>query len=339
MQRSIALSAFLLLKLFDDQFYRLFIFFCCFFPPFGLWLIGPSKIKCKASVMQACLRTYAPAVKSATVEFHKAQCFFILAIELAANMGVIEGTSKDSTTSTTLQGLYANYRLLAIVSISGFVPVTFTLLVPHRAGIHSWYLVILSNCALVLSTVTMFKVGDFKISSADWHTLMDTNAAGQYPTCGNKDLTAFCFRGSDTTLTSIKAFGSGYIDGPNLLLIFTCIILALINLDHLGLQRTSKYERFVRWLLTWLDTFLRRIHKRKDHRSAQHLLAMSKDCLYFLIWVLYVTLIVFSMQTLWPYSLTWLSPEKSWTFGQIVAVTVWAGPLLEFVKLLVRKYR
>ena len=339
MQSGIALSAFLLLKLFDDQFYRLFIFFCCLFPPFGLRLIGPSKIKCKASVLQARLRTYAPAVKSATVEFHKAQCFFILAIELAANMVISEGTLNDSTTPTTLQGLFNNYSLLGGISISGFLPVTFTLLVLHRSGVHSWYLVILSDCALVLSAVTMYRVGDFTISPAERHSLMVTNAAGQYPTCGYKDLTAFCFRGPyDVTLTSMEAFGSGHIDGPSLLLIFTCTILALINLDHLGLQQTSQYERFVRWLLSWVDTFLRRIHKRKDHRSAQHLLAMSKDCLYFYIWVLYVTFIVFSLQTLSYYYFT-LGPAKSWTFGQIVAVTVWAGPLLEFVKLLVRKYR
>ena len=32
-----------------------------------------------------------------------------------------------------------------------------------------------------------------------------------------------------------------------------------------------------------------------------------------------------------------LTPVRSWTVGQIVAITVWAGPLLEFVKLSVRK--
>lgn len=336
MQSGIALSAFLLLKLFDDQFYRWSIFFYYLFYPCGLWLNGLPD-QCKASALQAHLRNYAPAIKSATVEFHKAQCFFVLAIELAANMVISEGTLNDSTTPTTLQGLFNNYSLLGSISISGFLPVTFTLLVLHRAGVHSWYLVILSDCALVLSAVTMYRVGDFTISPAERHSLMVTNAAGQYPRCGNKDLAAFCFDSPHETDSASMNIGSGSIGGPNLL--FTCVILALINLDHLGLQRTSKYEGFVRWLSSWLDAFLLKLHKRKDHRAGQYLLAIWKDCLYFFIWIWYVTFIGFSLQGLYsPSNGATLGPVKSWTFGQIVAITVWAGPLLEFVKLSVREY-
>lgn len=47
-----------------------------------------SYIKRKASVLQAHLCAYSPAIKSAVVEFYKGLCFFILAIEIAANIVV-----------------------------------------------------------------------------------------------------------------------------------------------------------------------------------------------------------------------------------------------------------
>ncbi len=350
MQTGIALSGFLLLKLFENQFYRWSISFYYLFYPFGFpWIIGLPHVMQKASNTQAHLRRYSPPIKSALVEFHKAQCFFILAIEIAANIVVRKGTLNDGTTPTTLQGLFNNYSLVGSVSISGFVPVTFTLLALHHAGIRSWYLLTLSNCALVLSAVTLFSVGEFVISQADMQRLNEANAAGSYRTCGYKDPTAFCLdRGYDisldtgyhtsldTNLTSMN-FGYGSIGGAGLL--FTCIILALINLDYFGLQRTSKYEGFVKWLSRTLDAFLRIIQERKSDRSAQHLLTRSKDCLHLFIWGWYLTLIGFSLTGLnHPSNGPTLTPVMSWTFGQIVAITVWAGPLFEFVKLSVRKY-
>ena len=74
---------------------------------------------------------------------------FILTIEIAANIVVRQGTLNDGT--ATLQGLFNNYSLIGSVSISRFVPVAFTFLALHLAGMHSWYVVILSDIALVLS--------------------------------------------------------------------------------------------------------------------------------------------------------------------------------------------
>lgn len=189
MQSGIALSGFVLLKLCDNQLYRWSIIFHYFLWPFGFRRpIGLSYIKRKASMVQAHLCTYSPAIKSALVEFHKAQCFFILAIEIAAKVVVRQGKLNDGT--ATLQGLFNNYSLVGSVSIGGFIPVSFTLLALHRAGMHSWYLVILSNCAFILSAVTMFSDGDFVISPVDWRELTKVSLT-QYPKCGSLDLTTF----------------------------------------------------------------------------------------------------------------------------------------------------
>ena len=340
MQTFIALSGFLLLKLCDNQFYRWSIILYYFFWPLGFrWPIGLKYVKRKASIMQAHLCKYSPAIKSSLVEFHKAQCFFILAIEIAANIAVKRGSLNDGI--TTLQGLFNNYSLVGSVSISGFLPVTFTFLALHRAGMHSYYLLILSHCALVLSAVTMFSVGDFVISPKDEENLLNASFT-QYPKCGSRDPTTFCLDTdygdgifSPEYLTSMN-FGYGAVGGPALL--FTCIVMALIDLDYLGLQRTSKYEVFVRWLSRWLERLLRSKNKPKSADPTQNSLAILKDCLYFCIWVWYIIFIALSLEGLYnPANGAALSPVRSWTVGQIVAITVWAGPLLEFVKLSVRK--
>ncbi|KAM0799141.1 hypothetical protein BDR22DRAFT_856849 [Usnea florida] len=342
MQTAIALSGFLLLKLCDDQFYRWSIAMYYLFWPLGFrWPVGLIYVKRKASSMQANLCRYSPVIKSSLVEFHKAQCFFILAIEIAANIAVRQGTLNDSV--TTLQGLFNNYSLVGSVSISGFLPVTFTLLALHRAGTHSYYLLILSHCALVLSAITMFSVGDFAISRVDEGKL--TNASfPQYPNCGSRDPTTFCLNvdnddygdvASSTEYLTSMNFGYGTVGGPALL--FTCIVMALIDLDYFGLQRTSNYKVFVKWLGTVLERLTRSINDSKRACSTQHLLAVFKDCLYFCIWVWYIIFITISLEGLYyPSNGATLIPVRSWTVGQIVAITVWAGPLFEFVKLSVQ---
>lgn len=338
MQTAIALSGFLLLKLCDNQFYRWSIILYYFFWPLGFrWPVGLKYVKRRASIMQAHLCKYSPAIKSSLVEFHKAQCFFILAIEIAANIALKRGNLNDGI--TTLQGLFNNYSLVGSVSISGFLPVTFTFLALHRAGMHSYYLLILSNCALVLSAITMFSIGDFVISPTDEQNLINASFT-QYPKCGLRDPTTFCLNGGsgyygDSEYLTSMTFGYGAVGGPALL--FTCIVMALIDLDYLGLQRTSKYEAFVRWLSGWLEGLLRSKNKPKSANSSQKSLAIFKDCLYLCIWVWYIVFIMISLEGLYtPANGATLTPVTSWTVGQIVAITVWAGPLLEFVKLSVQ---
>ena len=287
MQTAIALSGFLLLKVCDDQFYRWSIVLYYFCWPLGFrWPVGLKYVKRKASILQAHLCKYSPAIKSSLVEFHKAQCFFILAIEIAANIAVKRGTLNDGI--TTLQGLFNNYSLVGSVSISGFLPVTFTFLALHRAGTHSYYLLILSHCALALSAVTMFSVGDFAISRVDEGKLINASFT-QYPNCGSRDPTTFCLNVDNDGygdvplyteyLTSMN-FGYGAVGGPALL--FTCLVMALIDLDYLGLQRTSNYKVFVKWLGTVLERLFRSKNNSKSAHLTQHLWLYSRTACIFL---------------------------------------------------------
>ncbi len=81
MQTGIAVILFILLKMCDALLYRICLFaYGILWPWWFLWPLGLERIKETANKAQTPLRRYQPAVKSATVEFHKAQCFFMLAI-------------------------------------------------------------------------------------------------------------------------------------------------------------------------------------------------------------------------------------------------------------------
>lgn len=338
MQSGIALGAFVLLKLCHTHFYR-----TCLVLLWPLCLIRPSawaKSKRRAQHVQTRLRKYLPTIKSATVEFHKAQCFFMLAIGIAAQVSVNQGTLNQDTTS--LQGLYNNYNLIGVISISGLLPITFTLLSLHTVGMHSWYLLILSTVTTILSAATFYQLGDFNPSSADLYKLQ-TATNSDYSGCGDRDPSAFCLNPYQNIISSSLAQGGvGGTAG------FTLFILAVLIFDNCGAQDVQIVQRFLRKNLKQLETALQ---PTKDNRrcyslaralaligvsDARSFTSMVSEIIYFIWWFWFLLLFGLFLEKLAVYSND-TSIIDSWTFGQIVAIAVWAAPIFELVKLLTRK--
>ena len=128
MQITVALLAFVLLKL-----YTSWVYYICL--PF-LWCShGFLEAKTKAKMIQGNAKLHAIPLLSALVEFHKSQCFFAIAVEVAAQILAPAGSLGVSN----LGQLYTNYKFIRITSINGSLPITFTLLFLRRAGIQSRY--------------------------------------------------------------------------------------------------------------------------------------------------------------------------------------------------------
>ena len=348
MQSGIALSAFFLLKFCDDLLYRSCMLLYCVTWPLWLYLYrvrpnSPKAIEQKVSNAQTRLQSYLPIVKSATVEFHKAQCFFMLSIEVAAQIVVKQGSLNQGT--TTLQGLFNNYSLIGSISISGLLPITFTLLSLYTAEIHSWYLIILSICTVAMSVATLFGIGDFNISPSDMGKLASATST-MYPKCGIRDPTTFCLVLPDNSiaLTSAK-LSQGGVGGSSLLL--SLFVLTLLVFDRLRMQNVFgyKYKGFV---VERLKAF--KLEFEKEGTRAPHVVLHAAvkhrrrirwafmECLYAVIWVVYIVLFVKFLKSLtYPGNGAITTPVQAWTFGQIVAITVWAVPLFEFAKLSVGK--
>ena len=140
MQSAIAIIGFLLLQLYDS-----------WIKGVGTLLLlmpyGYHEAKTKVEGFQRQCRKRLDTLIDAFGEFHKAQCFFIMAIEIAAQIV----TRKGSTEEPNLESIYLNYDLLRIIGMSGLLPTTLTLFYLHSAGRKSWYLFILTLVSVVLA--------------------------------------------------------------------------------------------------------------------------------------------------------------------------------------------
>ncbi|KAF6233107.1 hypothetical protein HO173_008651 [Letharia columbiana] len=183
------------------------------------------------------------------LEFQKARCFFMLAIDIAAQVPVNQGTLNQGTTS--FQGLYSNYSLIGLISVSGLLPVTFTLLSLHTGGMHSWYLPIRSTDTATLSVATFYYTGNFSPSPADCHQLQ-TATNHLYSHYGDRDPSVFCLRTyQDITSLSIAQRGIGGI--PR----FTLFVVAILIFDRCGVQEAQIIQRFMKGNLKQLESALR----------------------------------------------------------------------------------
>ena len=332
MQIGIAVLLAFLLKICDTLLYRTCIFlYGIFWPWWFVWPLGYQKIKATACEAQTSLHRYQPAIKSATVEFHKAQCFFMLAIGIAGIIVLRQGSLGDGT----LQSLI-NYSLVSIISINGVLPITFTLLCLHTVQMHSWYMLILSTCTVVLSTVTFFMSGSFTTTSKDIRNI-EAATNSKYPNCGQKDPSRYCLNG-------YYDLSSTYLD-TNLQkwpVIFSLVILGLLFLDYGGLQEIPKVQRFFKRVFSRIKFVVTprprtghtysRSHVAVRFNTASNYVNGVSNVIYLFIWTWYAQNL-----SIFVTSLSSFAPSKNWTFGQVVAIIVWAAPIFEFAKLLVRK--
>ena len=86
---------------------------------------------------------------TALVDFHKSQCYFAGAIQIAALVLVSQIDAAQAVAD------YLDAELLVTISTSGFVPVIFTLTCIAHFGQSSWYLISLSILTGILSTGTL----------------------------------------------------------------------------------------------------------------------------------------------------------------------------------------
>ena len=265
-------------------------------------------------------------------------------------MVVGQGNLNDGT--TTLEGLFNNYTLVGVISISGFIPVTFTLLTLHSIKTYSWYLLILSICTVGLSNFTLLSIGDFHVSAADLQNLKNTTSSA-YPACGSKSPATFCLQsngffylqGNDAPTLTTMTVGFFSIGASSL--IFSDVILLCILIQYCGLQRTLVYRKVVTRITAVMmkaitlclkashDSPVKlRLTVHQSRWATQRIFEVLEDFIYFIIWSIYVFSGLVQMLTMTSLSNgATLSPVMTWTFGQIVAITVFAGPLFEFLKL------
>ena len=334
------------------------------------------------------------ALTSALVEFHKAQCFFVLAIDIAAQVDRTKGGLQPES----LQQLYNTWVLIKSISIGGYLPVTFTLFNLHLVDLVSWYLLSLTICTVAVSIATLIAIGNFNPSDADISYLSKVSSTNGPTACGERTPGAWCYIPNSLNYSSNDPSNGAYS-----MLGFCVFVLFLLMAKQLGAdsylpqlssqrkvrKRFPKIKHMERWyskgkgaLIATLEVFRTVQQKILDHRKAKQLRrscsslilswkhlsqrmlswrglswtqsdwftkvteSANKDLtiLRLFIVLFYATIIglylhffkIFCQDLAW---FAWNGVSNTWSFGQIVAITVWTGPLCEYIHLETRKFQ
>ena len=337
MQNGIALVAFALLRLFDFWVYYVLL---------GLLYCIPGIRNAKAQAEKARrmgLRYRVPNLISALFEFQKAQCFFMIAVQAAAII-VVHGGGFEAK---NLQQLSNSYSAITLVAICGYLPVVFTLLNLHGAGKSSWYIIALSTITVIVSGVTAFSTRRFDPSANDLKYLR--NLTGSWASCGSKNPTTFC-------LSSRTVDPFDYVGGVKHSFIFCIIILGLIVLDRLRTTRAFALARnkisdhqalkstmsrpSKRWTATALSV-VSKLSVVPSYYSRMDVIGKKalSDLIYGFIWIIFL---FFYCRAIYLLS-TWINGQSgvigpsTWTFGQIVGITIWVPSLIQYLYLETRE--
>ena len=165
---------------------------------------------------------------------------------MAINIAALVNKYQGGLEPTNLQQLYNNYILIRSISISGYLPVTLTLLGLHIVAMVSWYLLILSTLTVGVSIVTLIEIGQFSPGRSDLNAIASVASAGEnLQNCGGMNLTVYC-------LHTINQNGTVDWDpstGANAALGFCLLVLVFVvaHESHIFTDPVTKEAR------TWLS--------------------------------------------------------------------------------------
>lgn len=263
---------------------------------------------------------YSEALTSALVGFQKAQCWFMLATNIAGL--IIEkngGLEPDS-----IQQLYNTYVFIKVIAIGGFLPITFSLLNLHMIRMLSWYPIALSIATITVAIATL-KSGhtSFTPIAEDFDSIASQVSQSSLASCGLQKVSALCYspRKDDSFGFNASSNGSSADD----ILIFCLVTLAIILIDHFCRSDDPKQQDLNGRILKRL-----RIDPSKAlFPHAGTVLRYGTPAFHFVFFWLYIYCFY-----LFGEDLNWFAAnnvyDPSWSFGQIVAVAAWLPTLFDY---------
>lgn len=228
-----------------------------------------------------------------------------------------------------LQEYQFNYSSLGIVSLGGILPLIYTLAVLQIAGKRSWYLFTLSVLTIAVSVAILCRTSYFH---PNVEVLLDIEHS--ISGCGIRDPSMFCSIPGSSDL-SVKDMS---IEGAGTTLLISLLILAVLFLDQVRIHRLQAFQGFLTKHLRYISQPESMGHSDTS-KAHTRLFYTFLWTLYLGLWGLYIYLFYLYFSYLLMIQSASSSTPSEWTFGQIVAITVWAPALFEYGYLEARKSR
>lgn len=245
------------------------------------------------------------------VEFHKAQCFFSMAVQAATLIFIFRKSNTYNTVDV--------YALLAIGPV-GMIPVIGNLYALMRFGKSSWYIFFLSLCSWALSLAVAF---NRTLRTGSGYYWADPKKYARMPpgptSCGLVPTAAMCggIGWGRSIADGIASFINMYL--------YTCMapLAVILILWQVGIWDLRPVEAaranfrrlpsFVRNKVFWIVM---------EHGSILAIFTWTLYCQMYIFWILFELEVI---------------DTENWGFGQIVGITIWIPTLVEYAYLQYRK--
>ncbi|KAL8856059.1 MAG: hypothetical protein Q9178_007315 [Gyalolechia marmorata] len=165
---------------------------------------------------------------AALTDFHKAQCFFMLATNIAALVVIGRGGLDPQS----LQQIYNTWIFLKVIALNGFLPITFTLTNLYVVGMSSWYMTLTSCLTVLFSVATFATVGKFNPSASDMEDLKIVAASGGPVECDYRKPGVYCY----TPIESLDPYSSNSswnLDKDADYILAFCLTIMCLLLGHM----------------------------------------------------------------------------------------------------------
>ena len=269
--------------------------------------------------MQAKLALHRPALTASLEEFHRVQCFFGIAIQIAALVVMSNGRLGVSSIGQA----QLSYLFMQTVTTNSALSVAFTLWYLGSTKKREWYRYLLSACTYILSIAgCITATTSFRNPKIDF--------TGQtFPTCGNQSPVMQC----PIELLGGELVAAYEADMPSkwvLPVAVPAVFMLYVSTDHLWFHWPhcfcSKHELANRCQMRLTATC-------KFVPLLKESLRIIWTILGFLQLIVALVLFAYQFSRLANIMDMGIVDTNNWGIGQIVGITVWLPPIFEFFRL------
>ena len=308
-------------------------------------------------------------------EFHKAQCFFVLATDIA----IIVARQRGGSNFSSLHQLYLDHVVSGTMAVNGAITISFGVLLLHIQRMVSWYLLTLSYMGVSVSLAAFQSVSRLTATPQEHFRILDQFASAGPTECGGSRPWALCASPGLYPKGKISKFIKPLRALEYKRFAFCIVVMIRITaskLMHSNLpQRESDLEkhktasphrqhRFLshqtQWLTSkilhasntivqeiWSHLILPPLRYTLGNRidplqsyiikvgQLNALLSVTMILVDVLFLALYVHRMIDLMMTLYSMALSGIG-DTGWSIGQVVAITIWIPPIMEWIHLEIR---
>jgi hypothetical protein len=260
-------------------------------------------------------------------EFHKAQCYFVIALQIATFV---------ITYSKTTPVINVDQEFLLMVAVDGGLPVVLTLYTLMTFGKRSWYMIGLSIISVVMSTFNGTHI------TRNFSSYTDVKGLGP-ATCGGVGPAGLCYGlgANDYLIDTTVSSDDYFLVMSTVDVCAGCLVIWKIlteTTNWWSVASTAVTKRIAKILAPLVGRIkptnglpadeVRRFNKINRLLQLSITIFLHFVIIALLLCCMGLEFFLFQELLTSPYV-----DAKSWGFGQIVGITIWMGVILELVYL------